>query len=106
MPINSRQKGARAERQLANILKGKGFDTKRGVQYCGLQGNADVVGVSGIHIECKDVERLNIWNAYEQSTRDAREGEIPIVCHTKNRKPWLVTLSLDDFFDIWSKANG
>ena len=104
MPINSRQKGARAERQLAHILKDFGYEARRGQQFSGLHGDADVIGVPGLHIECKDVERLNIWNAMEQSIRDAREGEIPTVHHTKNRKPWLVTLRLEDFYEIYGRA--
>ena len=101
MPINSRQKGARAERQLAHILQSKGYDARRGQQYCGANGDADVVGVPGLHLESKDVERLNVWKAYEQSSSDAREDEIPVVCHTKNYKPWLATLLLDNFLDIY-----
>ena len=51
---NSRQKGARSERELANLLKGYGFEARRGVQYSGL-GGEDVVGLPFIHIEAKNV---------------------------------------------------
>lgn len=104
MRINSRQKGARAERQLAHILQGFGYETRRGQQFSGANGDPDVVGVPGLHIECKDVERLNIFDAMEQSIRDARADEIPTVHHTKNYKPWLVTLLLPDFYEIYRKA--
>ena len=98
--INSRQKGARNERLLANILKEHGYtEARRGQQFSGLHGDADVVGIPGIHIECKAVERLNIHDAIEQSIRDAREGEIPVVIHKKNRKPWLVTMRLEDWLN-------
>ena len=70
-----REKGKRGERELAGILREYGYDTKRGQQYCGVAGNADVVGLPGIHIECKRVERLNIYDAIEQSKNDARDGE-------------------------------
>ena len=49
--MNSRQKGARGERELAGILRDYGFDSRRGQQYCGLNGDADVIGLPGIHIE-------------------------------------------------------
>lgn len=107
MAVNSRQKGARAERELAHILQDYGYYTaRRGQQYCGLNGDADVIGVHGLHIECKHVEHLNLYNALEQSIGDSKESEVPIVCHKKNRKPWLVTLTLPDFFEIWRKADG
>lgn len=102
--MNSRSKGASGERELAGILRGYGYNTRRGQQYCGANGDADVIGVKGLHIECKRVERLNIDDAMEQSRRDAREGEIPIVCHRKNRKKWLVTIDMDDFFRIWKET--
>ncbi|MEG1577003.1 MAG: hypothetical protein RR366_09480, partial [Clostridium sp.] len=65
--INSRAKGARGERELAAALKEYGYDCRRGQQYCGANGDADVMGLSGIHIECKRVERLNIQEAMEQA---------------------------------------
>lgn len=103
--MNSRQKGASGERELANLLKKLGFKTRRGVQYSGANGDADVVGVPGLHIECKRVERLNIHEAMQQSRRDARGDEMPVVMHRKNRTSWLVTLDLMDFVDLWKEAD-
>lgn len=99
--INSRQKGARFERTLANKLKEYGYDCRRGQQYCGANGEADVVGLPGIHIEAKAVERLNLYDAVEQSKRDAREGEIPTVFHKKNGREILVTCPLDGFIKLY-----
>lgn len=98
---NSRQKGAAGERELANVLKGCGYEARRGQQYCGSNGDADVVGIPGVHIECKRVEHLNLYDAMDQSVRDAKPDEIPVVMHRKNRKEWLVTVRLDD----WIKQN-
>lgn len=71
--MNSRQKGAAGERELAKALRSHGFETRRGQQYCGSNGDADVVGLPGVHIECKRVERLNLEDAMAQSRTDARE---------------------------------
>ena len=101
MAINSRNKGRVGERELASILREYGYDTRRGQQYCGANGDADVVGIPGLHIECKRVERLNIEDAIAQSRRDAREGEIPVVMHRKNHCEWLVTMTLEDWFKIF-----
>ena len=95
--INSRQKGAAGERELSNILKSHGFNTRRGQQYCGANGDADVVGIPNVHIEVKRVENLQLDKAMEQAVRDAKEGESPMVFHRKNHKPWLVTMKLEDF---------
>lgn len=78
--MNSNRKGKEGERELANLLKDRyGYDCRRGQQFCGSNGDADVVGLPGIHIECKRVEKLNIYEAVEQSINDAREGEMPTV---------------------------
>lgn len=104
MAKNSRAKGASGERELANILKERGYKARRGQQYCGANGDADVVGLAGIHIECKRVERLNLYDAMAQAIADAKEGEKPAVFHRKNRKQWLVTMTMDDWLEMYKAA--
>lgn len=102
--MNSRQKGAAGERELAKALRFYGFETRRGQQYCGANGDADVVGLPRVHIECKRVERLNLYDAMAQSKSDAKQGEMPVVMHRKNHCDWLVTLSLEDFMKIYKES--
>lgn len=99
--MNSREKGKRGERELASILKAEGFDARRGQQYCGANGDADVVGLDGVHIECKRVERLNIEDAMSQSKYDARDGEKPTVVHRRNNCEWFVTMRLTDWLEMY-----
>lgn len=99
--INSRAKGARGERELSSKLKEHGYETRRGQQYCGSNGDGDVVGLPGIHIECKRVERLNLYDALAQARSDAKDGETPTVFHRKDRSEWLVTMSLDDWMKLY-----
>ena len=99
--INSKDKGRRGERELSKKLERLGFRTRRGQQYCGANGDADVVGIPGIHIECKRVERLNIDNAMAQAVADAPEDEMPTVFHRKNGKGWLVTMRLEDWATVY-----
>lgn len=103
---NSRQKGARGERELSNLLNRLGYKTRRGQQYCGANGDADVVGLPGIHIECKRVEKLNIYKAINQAVNDARDGEVPVVMHRKDREEWLVTMRFDDYMEMYKKVGG
>jgi Holliday junction resolvase len=99
--MNSRAKGARGERELARILRGYGYDCRRGQQYCGANGDADVIGLPGIHIECKRGQRLNIDDAMLQAIRDRRQDEYPAVFHRKNNGKWMVTMLLDDWQEIY-----
>lgn len=101
--MNSNRKGKEGERELANLLKAHGYDCRRGQQFCGSNGDADVVGLPGIHIECKRVEKLNIYEAVEQSINDAREGEMPTVMHRKNHKDWLVTMTMEDWMKLYER---
>ena len=103
--MNSRQKGASGERELAKKLRKYGYECRRGQQFNGADGSADVIGLPGIHIECKRVERLNLEDAMAQSRRDAREGEIPTVMHRKNNCEWLVTMRLDDFMKLYKEVD-
>lgn len=103
----SKAKGARYELEVAHFLQAHGYpDAHRTAQHCGKTGDAgDVEGVPGLHIECKRVERLNLYSAYHQAVRDndaKNAGDIPVVVHKKNRETTLVTLSLDDFIKIFS----
>ena len=98
---NSKQKGKRGELELSHKLQEYGFDTRRGQQYCGANGDADVVGLDKIHIECKRVENLNLYKAIEQAQHDAKENELPTVFHRKDRQPWLVTMTLDDWIKLY-----
>lgn len=99
---DSRAKGARGERELAKKLREFGFSTRRGQQYSGANGDADVVGVPAIHIECKRVEKLNINKAMRQSLTDSRQGEKAVVMHKKNGEKWLVTMVLADWIELYN----
>ena len=99
--MNSREKGKRGELELAHKLNEYGFQCRRGQQYCGANGDADVVGLPGTHIEAKRVERLNLYDAVAQAKHDARDGEIPVVMHRKDRCEWLVTMTLEQWIELY-----
>lgn len=103
MAINSKAKGKRAELQLVNILKEHGYPCRRSVQYSGKaeEGQADIIGLDRIHIECKAVEKLNVSNAIKQAIRDCKDGEMPTVFHKKNREGWLVTMRIEDWLRLY-----
>ena len=66
----------------------------------------DLTGLPGIHIEVKRVEKLNVVEAMEQSIRDSERmaDGVPVLFHRRNRKPWLVTMRLEDWLSLY--ANG
>lgn len=104
----SREKGKRGERELAHILRDYGYDARRSQQYAGINNDADVVGLPGIHCEVKRVEKLNLYDAMSQAKRDSRDNEKPTVFHRRNNCEWLVTMRLSDWIDLfreWDVGN-
>lgn len=104
--MNSREKGKRGERELAQKLKEYGYDCRRGQQYNGADGSADVIGLPGMHIECKRVERLNLYEAVNQAAREHIEEELPAVFHRKDHCEWLVTMRLEDWMSMYRDWGG
>ena len=50
-------------------------------------------------IECKNVEKLNVYNAYEQACANAGGNE-PIIIMKKNRKKPLVVIDAEAFVQL------
>lgn len=108
--MNSRRKGKEGELALVRKLKEFGYDVRRSQQYAGINSDADLVGIDNLHIECKYRANGhgNTYEWIEQSKREKRVDEIPVVMHKKvseeyRGNEWLVTMTLDDFIKIWSE---
>lgn len=101
MSINSRAKGARAERQWRDELREAGFHARRGQQYCGSNGDADVVSddLPLFHFEVKAVQRLNLDAAMAQAKADCGP-KYPVVAHRKDRGTWNITMPSGVFFKM------
>ena len=102
----SRDKGKRFERALASRFREYGFtDARRTAQYCGSTGDAsDVVGLPGIHVEAKHVEKMSLYDWMAQAKRDAAaggKGALPAVFHKKNNAEILVTMEIGDWFNLY-----
>jgi len=54
-------------------------------------------------IECKNVEKLNVWEAYEQAKANSGDYE-PIVVMKKNLKKPLVVVDAEYFIKIFKKG--
>ena len=105
MGRSQQRKGADGERELVEVLKGYGFQTQRGGSET-FGTVPDLIGLPGIHVECKRVERLNIYEAMNQAVCDSlrfRDG-LPAVFHRRNRQPWLVSMKLSDWIKLYKKA--
>jgi Holliday junction resolvase len=97
---NSRAKGSRTERELAKELnKEMGWHARRTAQTCGKFGDADIhiPELPQVLVESKAVQTLNVVAAMNRAVEDAAAaGKLPVLCHKKNRTPWLLTIRLSD----------
>src|SRR5690625_302275 len=93
---NSRDKGARGERELAGWLTERGYPAHRGRQFHGGPDSPDVVCPSlPVHFEVKRTEKLRLHDAMAQAVDDAGE-KTPVVAHRRSRGEWLAVLKLSD----------
>lgn len=103
MGSKSQRKGADGERELAAVLREYGYQIERGGSLS-FGEVPDLIGLPGVHIECKRVERLNVPEAMKQAARDSarfRDGA-PAVFRRRNREPWLVTMRLADWMNLYA----
>ena len=105
MSRSQQRKGAEGERELAARLREYGYEIERGGSLS-FGEVPDLVGLPGVHIECKRVERLNVPEAMQQAVKDSlrfRDG-MPALFHRRNRQPWLVTIRLEDFMELYQRG--
>jgi len=101
MAINSKQKGKRGELEACKALETiLNISHRRSVQYCGKAGDADIIGLKGIHFEVKRSEKMNLYEALSQAVKDAKNDDIPVVMHRKNNKDWVLVLKAENIVDF------
>ena len=101
----SRDKGQRGERLLRDIFNYHGYETRRGDCF---RHEQDVVGLPFIHTEVKFVEKLNVRKAMEQAIEESqkKDGGLPAVFHKTSRQPFLVTMRIDDWMELYKAWEG
>ena len=103
---SSRERGKAFELELVHYFNDRGYHTRRGQQYSGHNGDADVVGLPGIHIEAKFRENLNVRAAIGQAVKDAKRDcwgklvELPTVFWKKARQGTVVIMRLGDWMEL------
>lgn len=99
---NSKRKGKNGELELVRKLNEYGYKTRRSVQYNGKaeEGQPDLIGLPGVHIECKRTEALRLYDAVDQAKRDSK-GDLPAVFHRKNNCEWVVIMPLDAWMQLY-----
>lgn len=105
---SSQRKGREGELELVQLLHSYGFENVRPGKPISYGEEPDVVGLPGVHVEVKRAEKLKITEWMQQAERDSQRFKdgIPVLFHRRNRQPWLVTLHLEDFIEIYRGGGG
>ena len=105
MSKTSQRKGRSGELELVKVLHGFGFDSVQAGEPVSYGSTPDLVGLPGIHIECKRCEQLRLSEWMKQAERDAARFQdgVAVIFHRRNREPWMVTMTMDDFMKIYRR---
>ena len=99
--MNVKRKGNDGERELARLLCDYGYPSHRNDQsFKGGKDNPDIT-LPGMHVECKRVEALRLYDSLEQARRDANGHALPCVMHRKNHAQWVCIMYLEDWIQLY-----
>jgi hypothetical protein len=97
MPLNSRQKGARGEREGAAAFNEHipHAMARRGQQHSGTETSADLLapGTPSLWVEVKRVQKLCLPTVVAKAKSQCGQL-VPVVLHRRNDEEWLVTVPL------------
>lgn len=96
MGKSQREKGANAEREVAQLIRKHGFNARRGQVF---NHEPDIITDIPVHLEIKRQETTKIHEWMKQSTEQSR-GQSPAVVHRRNREDWLITMKFEDWLEI------
>lgn len=57
-----------------------------------------------LSIECKNVEKINIWACLEQATKNTPQGASPCLVFTRNNSPVWAAVSWDLLIDLFRRV--
>lgn len=107
-PQSAKAKGRRLQQQIACSIKAKFPELKdNDVQSVSMGTNGEDIVMSPLaeslfpySIECKNAERLNVWNAIDQCENNALRNKTPLIAISKNRAGTFAVLPWDHFMTL------
>lgn len=107
---SGKAKGRRLQQWVRNLLIEKLDIHPEDIRSCSMgAGGEDIIMARAARekfphsIECKNVENLNVWNAYEQACANSGDYE-PILVMKKNGKKPLVVVDAEYYVKLHSKG--
>lgn len=98
-----RARGNRFELEVVNLLKAHGYSAYRTLASGGY-GGSDVQGLPGFGIECKMVEKLNVWAALAQAEAAGSPTDTPLLVFRRERSRTYVALEFEELLALIKAA--
>lgn len=114
-PQSAKSKGRRLQQAVArSILQTFPHLSADDCVSCSMGANGEDVRLSAVareavplSIECKCVEKLNVWQCLEQAERNAPEGATPCLVFSRNRSPTYAVVPWPVLLDLYrTRAQG
>ena len=110
-PQSAKAKGRRLQQQFRDLLKEELNIHPEDIESLSMgAGGEDLIMARAARekfpysIECKNVEKLNVWEAYKQADENSKNYE-PVVVMKKNNHKTLVVLDAEYFVKIHKDFN-
>jgi Holliday junction resolvase len=106
MSASQRNKGARGELEVVDLLTSYGYPAARAFASGGGKGGGgDIVGgPDGYLIEVKRTNRWQPWAAIDQACEACRPGQIPLVLVRPDRRDWHAFLPAAALLDVIART--
>jgi hypothetical protein len=100
-----RIKGKRLEKKFAQLIRDFGLDDKAQRRaFSGaismVRGRADVLTKLPFSFECKNQEKVRLWEWWEQAESEATMSKPPVLVIGGNYRPIMCAMKAETFLDI------
>jgi hypothetical protein len=102
-----KEKGSRLELKVAKALRNSGLDPRASrMPLSGASWSlpSDIHTSLPISIECKNAERIRLWEWWDQCRNQKIGNRMPVLAISSNFRPILMAVDLDDFINLLKMA--
>lgn len=108
--MNAKRKGNKGENKFANWMQSHGFKVYKNASSGGNAWKSDVHNDLDANFEVKTVKRINLQEAWKQTTRDASlaRNQPYLVIHFDgmHENSWLIVMHSEDWVEMLKNSRG
>ena len=104
---SAKSKGRRLQIAVARAIRERfGLEDRDAVSAPASVGGEDIIlsekakNVFRFSVECKNQEKVKIWEAIAQADKNAKDGRTPIVVFSRNNAPTYVAIEFSEFLKL------